>query len=56
VKTDRGDFILDSARSEIVGWDETGYRYVMRQSQEDPNDWVYLGGSTPPPSVAARRR
>lgn len=56
VKTDRGDFILDSARTEIVGWDETGYRYVMRQSQQNPNAWVYLGGSTPPRSVAARRR
>jgi predicted transglutaminase-like cysteine proteinase len=56
VKTDRGDFVLDSARSQIVAWDATGYRYVMRQSQENPNDWVYLGGSTPPPSVAARRR
>jgi predicted transglutaminase-like cysteine proteinase len=55
VKTDRGDFVLDSARSDIVGWNETGYRYVMRQSQENPNRWVYLGGSAPPPSVAARR-
>jgi predicted transglutaminase-like cysteine proteinase len=42
VKTDHGDFILDNLTDKIVGWDETGYRFVKRQSQEDPNIWVGL--------------
>jgi len=43
VKTDRGEFILDNETRDIVLWWETGYQFVKRQSQTDPNIWVSLG-------------
>jgi predicted transglutaminase-like cysteine proteinase len=43
VKTDRGEFILDNQNPNIVLWSDTGYRFVKRQSQADPNVWVSLG-------------
>ncbi|WP_164212860.1 transglutaminase-like cysteine peptidase, partial [Stenotrophomonas maltophilia] len=43
VKTDRGDYILDNENDEIRLWHATGYRFVKRQSQEDPNRWVTVG-------------
>ncbi len=42
VKTDRGEFILDNQAEAILPWFETGYRFVKRQSQRDPNAWVSL--------------
>jgi predicted transglutaminase-like cysteine proteinase len=42
VRTDRGDLILDNMRQEIVSWDRTGYRFVKRQSELDPNNWVAI--------------
>jgi predicted transglutaminase-like cysteine proteinase len=57
VKTDRGEFILDNQIGDILQWSETGYRFVKRQSQHDPNVWVSLGDPRPaPPTVAARQR
>ena len=52
VKTDHGEFVLDNLSDEIRPWNATGYRFVKRQSQEDPNLWVSIGdppgaGSTP---------
>ena len=43
VKTNRGEFILDNQESQILSWNKTGYRFVKRQSQSDPNVWVALG-------------
>jgi len=43
VKTDQGEFVLDNQNEEILTWSETGYRFVKRQSQSDPNVWVSLG-------------
>jgi predicted transglutaminase-like cysteine proteinase len=40
VKTDKGDFVLDNLRSDIRLWSHTGYKYLMRQSQLDPNMWL----------------
>jgi predicted transglutaminase-like cysteine proteinase len=40
VRTSRGDFVLDNLTDEIKPWESTGYRFVKRQSQEDPNVWV----------------
>jgi predicted transglutaminase-like cysteine proteinase len=54
VRTDRGEFVLDNQVEEILPWAETGYRYVKRQSQADPNIWVSLGDLRPTPFVAAR--
>lgn len=46
VKTDHGDFVLDNLSDEIRPWDATGYKYVKRQAQDDPNVWLDLGGVT----------
>jgi len=56
VKTDRGEFILDNQAEEILPWSETGYRFVKRQSQRDPNVWVSLGDPRPSPLTAAAAR
>jgi predicted transglutaminase-like cysteine proteinase len=42
VTTDQGDFVLDNRRSEILRWSDTRYRFLKRQSQEDPRVWVAL--------------
>jgi len=52
VKTDRGDLILDNMVGEIRYWDETGYKFVKRQSQADPNVWVSIGPATMPVTTA----
>jgi predicted transglutaminase-like cysteine proteinase len=44
VRTDRGDFILDNLSDDVRAWDSTGYLYVKRQAQTDPNLWLDLGG------------
>jgi len=55
VKTNRGEFILDNQETEILPWQKTGYRFVKRQSQSDPNTWVTLGEPPAnPPIVSAR--
>jgi predicted transglutaminase-like cysteine proteinase len=43
VNTDKGDFVLDNQNDDILLWSRTGYRFVKRQSQSDPNVWVLLG-------------
>ncbi len=45
VKTDRGDLVLDNMVPEIRSWDETGYKFIKRQTQADPNVWVAVGPS-----------
>jgi predicted transglutaminase-like cysteine proteinase len=45
VKTDHGEFVLDNLTDEIRPWDATGYSYVKRQAQDDPNVWLDLGGA-----------
>jgi predicted transglutaminase-like cysteine proteinase len=42
ITTDRGDYILDNLTDEIRPWTATGYRFIKRQSQEDPNVWVAI--------------
>ena len=53
VKTDRGEFILDNQYGAIALWSETGYRFVKRQSQTDPNVWVSLGDLRPASATAS---
>jgi predicted transglutaminase-like cysteine proteinase len=55
VKTDRGEFILDNQNAAIVLWSETGYQFVKRQSQSDPNVWIALGDPRPAPATATSR-
>ena len=58
VKTDKGEFILDNQNEDVLLWSETGYRFVKRQSQSDPE---CLGGARrsaarrPPPRRRAER-
>jgi predicted transglutaminase-like cysteine proteinase len=42
VRTDRGDFALDNMRDDIRRWNATGYTFIKRQSQQNPNLWVSL--------------
>ena len=56
VKTDRGEFILDNQVDEILPWYETGYRFMKRQSQSDPNVWVSLGDPRSAPAANLARR
>ena len=54
VKTNRGEFILDNQETEVLAWNKTGYRFVKRQSQSDPNLWVSLGEPRAPATVSSR--
>jgi predicted transglutaminase-like cysteine proteinase len=53
VKTDRGEFILDNQNPTILLWSETGYRFLKRQSQSNPNVWIALGDQRPAAATAA---
>ena len=55
VKTDRGEYILDNMTDAIRLWSDTGYRFVKRQSQADPNTWVALGDQAPAAATASSR-
>jgi predicted transglutaminase-like cysteine proteinase len=55
VKTDKGELILDNQHDDIMLWSETGYRFVKRQSQSDPNVWVELEDPRPATATAAAR-
>ena len=55
VKTDRGEFILDNQEPQVLSWERTGYRFVKRQSQSDPNTWVLLGDPRVAPAIVSAR-
>jgi hypothetical protein len=38
-----------------VLWSETEYRFVKRQSQNDPNVWIALGDPRPAAATATSR-
>jgi predicted transglutaminase-like cysteine proteinase len=42
VRTDRGDFVLDNMTSVIKPWNQVSYRWVKRQSKQNPKVWVSL--------------
>lgn len=54
VKSDKGEFILDNQRDNILLWSDTGYHFVKRQSQSDPNVWLSLGEPTVPLTSSSR--
>jgi len=56
VKTDKGDFVLDNQEEHVLLWSETGYRFVKRQSQSNPNNWVSLGDTRPTIATATSSR
>jgi predicted transglutaminase-like cysteine proteinase len=53
VVTDRGDYILDNFNNEVKLWHETGYRFIKRQAQTDPNQWVSLNGGGAGPALVS---
>jgi len=55
VKTNRGEFILDNQEAQVLAWNKTGYRFVKRQSQSDPNVWVMLGEPNMAPATVSAR-
>jgi len=42
VRTDRGDFVLDNKRRDVMPWAETPYTFVKRQSEKNPLVWISL--------------
>ena len=55
VKTSKGEYALDNLTDKMLRWDETGYRFVKRQSQQDPNRWVSLGPASTAPLFTSRQ-
>jgi predicted transglutaminase-like cysteine proteinase len=53
VRTNKGEFVLDNQNDKILPWTETGYRFVKRQSQSDPNTWVLLSHPRPATATAS---
>jgi len=45
VTTSKGDFVLDNRRNEVLPWSATRYRFLKRQSPEDPRIWLALSGA-----------
>ncbi|MDE2383737.1 MAG: transglutaminase-like cysteine peptidase [Alphaproteobacteria bacterium] len=54
--TNRGDYVLDNRRAEILRWDETGYTFLKRQSQAAANQWVSLQKSAPQVLVSTKAK
>lgn len=54
VRTDHGDFVLDNQYREIMAWDRTGYTYLRRMSDENPNAWIAMKDGAADIAVAAR--
>lgn len=42
VRTDRGDYILDNLTDAVRGFEDTGYRFLKRQSTTDTGRWVSI--------------
>jgi predicted transglutaminase-like cysteine proteinase len=55
IKTNRGEFVLDNLSDEIRPWDATGYKFIKRQSQENPNVWMALDQNETTQSSASLR-
>lgn len=44
VRTDRGDYILDNMRGDVLPVEKTSYRYVKMQSSSNSGQWVSIAG------------
>jgi predicted transglutaminase-like cysteine proteinase len=51
VVTDQGDYILDSRTSSIELWSRTGYEFYTRQSQSNPQRWVWIEAAAEAPAA-----
>ena len=54
VMTDQGDMILDNRRNQILKWNQTGYKFLKRQSQVDATVWVSLQQNSPQVLVSSQ--
>jgi predicted transglutaminase-like cysteine proteinase len=48
VSTDHGDLVLDNRSAWITAWNETGYRWEMRQAASDPLLWFSVAPTVGP--------
>lgn len=46
VVTDQGDYVLDTRRSTVALWSQTGYEFYTRQAQSNPQRWVWIETGT----------
>ena len=53
VKTDRGEYILDNLDDRLLLWSDAPYRFYKRQSQSDPNVWVWLNDARDATTIKA---
>lgn len=44
--TDRGDYVLDNLQARVLPWRALGYRWITRQSAEDPLVWSAVVAQT----------
>jgi predicted transglutaminase-like cysteine proteinase len=42
VNTDRGDYVLDNLDGRVMGWTDTPYTYLKRQSSKNSGAWVSI--------------
>ncbi|MDE2447207.1 MAG: transglutaminase-like cysteine peptidase, partial [Alphaproteobacteria bacterium] len=56
VMTDKGDYALDNRRNEILLWNQTGYKFLKRQSQTEAKKWVSLQKNTPQVLVSSQSK
>lgn len=58
VRTDRGDFVLDNKKREVLAWADTPYTFVKQQSARNPLVWTSLlpPSLTPQPATSASNR
>lgn len=42
-----GDYILDNRRDDILLWSDANYKFLKRQTQRDPRQWVGLEQAKP---------
>ena len=54
VKTSHGEFVLDNLNDRVMAWADTGYKFVKRQSQGDPNVWESIGTPSAGPQFTAK--
>jgi Bacterial transglutaminase-like cysteine proteinase BTLCP len=54
-QTDKGEYILDNQTDDVVLCSNTGYRFVKRQSQSDPNASDRACEPRPVPLTASSR-
>lgn len=54
LKTSQGEFVLDNLNDKVMAWADTGYKFIKRQSQSDPNVWQSIGTPSSGPQFTAR--